>query len=83
MGKIKKFMCSLEWKFPEFFNTCDLGTLNEINLDLIDFPAFESQGRVWLLFWQTDDFRLVKQQVFKQNAFRVRTIFQNSPNFHL
>ena len=67
----------------EKVTTSDLGTLNEMNLDLIDFPAFESQGRVWLLFWQTDDFRLVKQQVFKLNAFRVRTIFQNSPNFHL
>ena len=46
----------------EKVTTSDLGTLNEMNLDLIDFPAFESQGRVWLLFWQTDDFRSVKQQ---------------------
>ena len=50
-----------------------LGLDNEMNLDLNDFLIFESQGRVWLLFWQIDDSRSVKQQVFKLNAFRVRT----------
>ena len=39
---------------------------NELRLKwisiLIDFLAFESQGRVWLLFWQTGDFRSVNNR---------------------
>ncbi len=36
---------------------------HQMNLSLIDFLVFELQGRVWLLFWQTNDLRSVKRQV--------------------
>ena len=62
----KKRLILFVVKFSFFhFYTSDLATLNEMNLDLIDFLAFESQGRVWLQVSKTTSFKL--------NAFHVRT----------
>ena len=48
---------------PTSEQVTDLISAHRMKFDWIDFLAFKSQGKVCLLFWQTDDYSSLKQQV--------------------